>query len=483
MDNGDISLVSFNYDKKVNYGGKMPYGVNDNPAYGFVWKTVERLGLGTAKNPLQSIIKPGNTVLVKPNLIGHIPGTYTRPEVIMPIIDMALAAGAGKIYIADAGINFFETEHTLASTHYSEMARFLQGENPSIQIEAVNLNRIPRWRWVSLGEDSSFYNSGYRDDEVGFDYGQSLLNHKYYLTADWLGKSPNGKPLGWYAISDIVLDADVVINMPKMKTHWTMIVTLSLKNLVGCTMASTYDHGASGTLNMARIPHCHVKDTNYFENDVSARVLQDLNKIILYCDKNGQLKNSRQRKYLTVIDGIEAMEKSQTSLYGAKGKRRMSRLVLAGEDPVSTDMVACRAMGYDYRHIPTLKKGTMDNIHRIGNYNQDNIVIIGENLDTRINHVFRFNDCWKKDAKLLAIRKFSPPKIRTLAREGNKVIASIDNCTAAHLMYDERNVLTMSKNDNPYFAELPLSATNIYIFAHDKYLNSISKICDFAANP
>ena len=125
MDNGDISLISFNYDKIVNYGDKMPYGGNDNPAYGFVWKTVERLGLGAAKNPLQSIIKPGNAVLIKPNLIGHIPGTYTRPAVIMPIIDMAVAAGAGKIYIADAGINFFETEHTLASTCYSEMARCL----------------------------------------------------------------------------------------------------------------------------------------------------------------------------------------------------------------------------------------------------------------------------------------------------------------------------------------------------------------------
>ena len=482
MDKGDISLVSFNYDEKVTYGGKMPYGSSDNPAYDFVWKTVERLGLGTAPNPLQSIIKPGNTVLIKPNLIDHIPGTYTRPEVVMPIIDMAVAAGAGKIYIADAGINFFETEQTLASTRYSEMARFLQGENTAIKIEAVNLNRLPRWRWISLGEDSSFYDSGYRDDEVGFDRGKSLLNHKYYWTADCLGKSPNGKPLGWYAISDIVLDADVVINMPKMKTHWTMIVTLSLKNIVGCTMASTYDQKAGEGANLARIPHCHVKDSNYFENDVSARVLQDLNKIILYCDKKGQLKNKRQRKYLTVIDGIEAMERSQTSLYDSKGKRRMSRMVLAGEDPVSTDMVACRAMGYDYRHVPTLKKGTMDKIHRIGNYNQDNIVITGENLDKRINHVFSFNDRWKKDARFLAIRKFSPPKIRTLTREGKKVIAVIDNCMAAHLSYDGGNLITMSRKDNSYFAELPLSAKNVCIFAHDQYLNSISKVCDFAAS-
>ena len=124
----------------------------------------------------------------------------------------------------------------------------------------------------------------------------------------------------------------------------------------------------------------------------------------------------------------------------------------------------------------------MDKIHRIGNYNQDNIVITGENLDKRINHVFSFNDRWKKDARFLAIRKFSPPKIRTLTREGKKVIAVIDNCTAAHLSYDGGNLITMSRKDNSYFAELPLSAKNVCIFAHDQYLNSISKVCDFAAS-
>jgi len=480
MDNGDLSPVSFNYDETMTYGDRVPYGSRNNPAYDFVWKTVERLSLGTSRNPLQSIIKPGDTVLIKPNLIDSIPGTYTRPEVVRPMIDMAVAGGAARIYIADAGINFIETEQVLDATHYVEMVRRLQKQYPAITIEVLNLNKLPRWRWVFLGEDSSFYNSGYRDDEIAFDYGKPLLNHPYYLTADRLGRNPRGKSSGCYAISDDVLNADVVINMPKMKTHWTMLVTLSMKNLVGCTVASTYDHQAADGANLARIPHCHVHDTNYFRNDIAARVLQDLHKIILYCDKNGRLKKRKQRKYLTVIDGIEAMERSQTPLYNSKGKRRMNHMVLAGQDPVSTDMVACRAMGYDYRQIPVLKKRPMDNIHTIGNYNRDNIVVIGENLDARINHVFGFNDRWKKNAKCLAIKKFTPPKIRTLTRQGGKVTAVIHNCTAAHLMYGKGKLLTMSVKGNVYFAELPLSAKKIYIFAHDRYLNSISKQCDFA---
>ncbi len=480
MDNGDLSPVSFHYDETMTYGGKIPYGSRDNPVYDAVWKTVARLCLGTSRNPLQSIIKRGDTVLIKPNLIDHLPGSYTRPEVVRPMIDMAVAGGAARICVADAGINFIETEQVLDATHYSEMVRCLQRRHPAIKIEALNLNKLPRWRWVFLGEDSSFYNSGYRDDEIAFDYGKPLLNHPYYLTVDRLGRTPRGKSAGCYAISDDVLNADVVINMPKMKTHWTMLATLSMKNLVGCTMASTYDHQAGDGANLARIPHCHVRKTNYFENDIAVRVLQDLHKIILYCDKHGRLKKRKQRQYLTVIDGIEAMERSQTTLYEQKGKRRMNRVVLAGQDPVSTDMVACRVMGYDYRQIPVLKKRPMDDIRKIGNYNRDNIVVIGENLDTRINHVFSFNDRWKKDAECLAIKKFTPPKIRTVTRQGKKVTAVIQNCTAAHLMYGKGKLLTMSGKGNSYFAELPSSAKKIYIFAHDRYLNSISKQCDFA---
>jgi len=153
---------------------------------------------------------------------------------------MAVAAGAARVRIGDAGINYLETEESLARTGYAEMARCLQGRNPAVRIEAVNLNRLPCWRWACLGQESSFRDSGYRDDEVGSDFGPPPSNHRYFLTADASGRSPGGRPLGWYAISDVALDADVVINVPKMKTHWTMVVTLSLKELVGCTMASTY---------------------------------------------------------------------------------------------------------------------------------------------------------------------------------------------------------------------------------------------------
>jgi len=59
MGSGDISLVSFNHDSDVDYGGRVPFGRSDNPAHGFVWRAVARLGLGPGSNPLRGLVEPG----------------------------------------------------------------------------------------------------------------------------------------------------------------------------------------------------------------------------------------------------------------------------------------------------------------------------------------------------------------------------------------------------------------------------------------
>lgn len=100
----------------------LPMTLSGKPWKGCAWDVPQ---------PLQNIIKPGNTVLIKPNLIDSLPGVLYPPEVVeLAVIDMAVAAGAARICIADAGINFMETKQTLEATHYAEMARCLQRQYP-----------------------------------------------------------------------------------------------------------------------------------------------------------------------------------------------------------------------------------------------------------------------------------------------------------------------------------------------------------------
>jgi uncharacterized protein (DUF362 family) len=292
----DESVVSFSYNPSISYGGSSPYDPQDNPAYDFVWETVERLGLGSPSSPLERLIEPGDTVLIELNLVDFGPEVYTRPEVVRPLIDMAIGAGATEIYVGDGGTNVPQTNSVMDNAGYSDMVSELDSRHPGITIETVNLNALSNgWHWVSLDTDSSFAGSGHSQYDLAAADGAMLFGHQYYSTPDPQGVNPEGDVLGWYAISDKVLDADVIINVSKMKTHQKMMATMSIKNLVGCTISSTYNENSGNT--QSRIPHQKTDmEENYFNNDIFWRAILDMNKILLYADEDGVLQPEHRQQ-------------------------------------------------------------------------------------------------------------------------------------------------------------------------------------------
>ena len=118
----DQAVVSVSYNPSIYYGGTTPYDAAVNPAYDFVWDTIARLQLGSYGNPLDELIDGGNTVLIKPNWVDYGEAVYTRPEVVRPLIDMAITAGATTIYIGDGGGNSAVTEDVMDNGYYTAMA-------------------------------------------------------------------------------------------------------------------------------------------------------------------------------------------------------------------------------------------------------------------------------------------------------------------------------------------------------------------------
>ena len=221
----DQAVVSFSHNTSVYYGGTPPYDQADNPVYDLVWETVKRLELGSPENPLDDLIDEGDTVLFKPNWVGFGPGTYTRPEVVRPLIDMAIEAGADRIYIGDGGEDVSGTDYVMDNANYTAMVSILASRYPATEIRTVNLNeRDDGWHWVSLGSDSSFAGSGYTNYDLGTG-SVTLYDSDYYHASDNQSINPDGDCLGWYAVNDYVLNADVIINVPKLKTHQEMIAT------------------------------------------------------------------------------------------------------------------------------------------------------------------------------------------------------------------------------------------------------------------
>ncbi len=119
---------------------------------------------------------------------------------------------------------------------------------------------------------------------------------------------PKGKKLKEVTLPRIVLDADVLIDVPKMKTHDQTEVTLALKNMKGIL----YDKGKRS------LHHTY----GIFEG------VADLCTVV--------------KPALSVVDGIIAME----GLGPMAGDIVEMGLIIAGKDPVAVDTVTAKIMGF-----------------------------------------------------------------------------------------------------------------------------------------
>ncbi|MBS7630465.1 DUF362 domain-containing protein [Candidatus Bathyarchaeota archaeon] len=132
-----------------------------------------------------------------------------------------------------------------------------------------------------------------------------------------------------------VLEADYFINLPKMKTEGHVLVTLSMKNLLG--------------------------------------VLQRKKKSVLHKHLDGLLPFLAQkiRNDLIIVDGIVAMEGNGPLI----GTPKKLDLIIAGTNPVSVDSVCCRLMGFEpkeVKHIINAEK------MGIGESSLKNIELVGD---------------------------------------------------------------------------------------------------------
>lgn len=156
-------------------------------------------------------------------------------------------------------------------------------------------------------------------------------------------KCDNDLVYGEMYISKVMFDADVVINLPKLKTHSAAMYTGAIKNLFGCIpgLKKAYYHKiAPNPLDFGD-------------------VIVDINNA---CNVN-----------LHIMDGIEAMQgegPTAGTVYNAKK-------IIISEDPLALDMVASSMIGMDFDAIPILKKAKdrslgesdLNKISLLGDYN------------------------------------------------------------------------------------------------------------------
>jgi uncharacterized protein (DUF362 family) len=117
-------------------------------------------------------------------------------------------------------------------------------------------------------------------------------------------------------INEILLNADLVINIPKLKTHNFVGATCALKNMFGAI----------------------AKPRKYSYHRMISDIIVGVNKIV--------------KSHLTVVDGL-IVRGSCTKKLG---------VILAGDDPLATDFVAARIMGFNPKRLPYLSLAAKEQI-------------------------------------------------------------------------------------------------------------------------
>ena len=143
-------------------------------------------------------------------------------------------------------------------------------------------------------------------------------------------------------VDQAVLEADVIINLPKFKTHSLTLLTLGVKNLFGCIPGP-------------KKPLWHLKAGR--DQKIFAKILVDIYEVI--------------RPSLTLLDGIVGMEGNGPN----SGRPIPIGLILASGDSLSLDQIVCDLLGISRESLLTNRVAFEQGVGR------DPIDVLGEKVE------------------------------------------------------------------------------------------------------
>ena len=240
----------------------------------------------------------GKRVLLKPNLVEYEPGTVinTHPRVVMGAAVACRRLGATSVTVGEGPGHRRDLEYLVSSTGLDEL---LRGERVAlVDLNHDDVHRVALKTWFTTLREVAFP--------------QSLL------------------------------DADVVISMPKLKTHHWAGLTCSMKNLFGVVPGAVYGWP---------------KNVLHFHGIVES--ILDLNATV--------------RPQLAIVDGVVGMEGDGPIM----GTPKSVGVLLMGQDLVAVDASAARIMGLRPDRVPYLSEAG----RFLGNLSGVNIPMRGEPLE------------------------------------------------------------------------------------------------------
>jgi ferredoxin len=151
--------------------------------------------------------------------------------------------------------------------------------------------------------------------------------------------------------SRLIKEVDLIINVPKIKTHWQCTLTCCIKNMFGTVLLA----------NKAKI-HAQAAILERFSS-----ALVDIYSV--------------SKPQLTIIDGYYCMEGKGPS----SGDVVKLDIIIAGHDGVALDATVCKIIGFEPSEVLYLEKA---NNKKLGTTDLERVEFLGEPLES-VYHKFK----------------------------------------------------------------------------------------------
>ena len=365
----------------------------------------------TSWNPLGEYIQPGQKVFVLCNFVYHrrrsetedcFAAKCTHGSVLRPLLDyLLLAVGAsGSVHFGNAPVQSCKWSSVLAQTKAQQVLDFYHSIGEPVKAQDLRLYVAER----SLLGSVEKLEERDEQDAVFIDLSNKSLLDKitnvktaHFRLSDYDPRRTeafHSQGSHVYVLNKQLLEADVVVSLPKLKTHEKVGITCALKGCVGAIAHKdclAHHRFGSPDIGGDEYPtdHYYIKrlvsgfhdwvqqsSANSFSgnflrvidrisrsglrrlvpvtagawwgNDTAWRMALDIARIIRYATVEGEMQPLPVRQHLVLVDGVIGGEGAGP----LKPTPVQSGVILFADDPVIADYACAKLMGFDPAKIP-----------------------------------------------------------------------------------------------------------------------------------
>jgi uncharacterized protein (DUF362 family) len=407
----------------------------------------------SAWNPLAALIPAGSRIVIKPNWVFHenqsgagLECLVTHASIIEAVAKYVSLTRPAQLVIGDAPVQGCDFEQLRTKAGIDDVRKRLRDRGVQLSIAdfrrtILSGNFVDRQRSEGVRDLEHFVPFDLKEDSLLESLAEDASKFRVTMYNPELLHRTHAAGRHQYLVAKEVIEADFVINLPKLKSHRKACVTGALKNLIGINgnkeylphhrkggsesggdcyvgrsgwkratedMLDAANRRPAGTMQAAfawmagaaeRIAAKLGADENlegsWYGNDTIWRTCLDLQRVLRYGKLDGSLARTPQRTVISITDAI----------IGGEGEGPLantpvpSGFVTGALNPAAAEWIHARLMGFDPRKISLIREAFGNFVYPLTDFSPDSIRVWIDETEKSAHDIHPFEG-----------RSFLPPR-------------------------------------------------------------------------